>query len=83
MPTEHSPTRGTDGPLWRHGDDLPEPDRLIDIARVCQLTSLSRTTIWRLEGAGHFARRRQISPNRVGWLLSEILLCMREQGTVT
>ena len=74
MSLEHSPTRGVDG---------PEPDRLIDITEVCRVTSLSRTTIWRLERAGNFARRRRCSPNRVAWLLSQVLQWMSEREAVT
>ena len=37
-----------------------------------RLTGLSRPTRWRLERAGLFPRRRQLSANTKGWLLSEI-----------
>jgi prophage regulatory protein len=33
---------------------------------------LSRSTVWRMEKAGKFPKRRQISPNSVGWLSSEV-----------
>jgi len=33
---------------------------------------LSRTTIWRLQRRGQFPRQVRLSPNRVGWLESEI-----------
>ncbi|MCX7143777.1 MAG: AlpA family phage regulatory protein [Proteobacteria bacterium] len=33
---------------------------------------LSRTTIWRMERAGCFPRRRQLSSNSVAWLQSEV-----------
>ncbi len=64
MSLEHSPARGS---------DAPAPDRLIGITEVCRITSLSRTTIWRLERAGKFACRRRCSPNRVAWRLSQVL----------
>jgi prophage regulatory protein len=48
------------------------PDRIIRERECLQLTGLSRTTRWRLERHGQFPRRRHISPNGVGWLLSEI-----------
>jgi prophage regulatory protein len=35
-------------------------------------TGLSETTIWRLERAGDFPARRQLSNNAVGWLRSEV-----------
>ena len=37
------------------------------------MTGLSRTTWWRLERKGLAPKRRQISPNGVGWLQSEIV----------
>ena len=37
-----------------------------------QTGNLSRSTYWRMERAGAFPSRRQISARRVGWLASEI-----------
>ena len=37
-----------------------------------RIGDLSRSTVWRLERAGKFPARRQISTNSVGWLESEI-----------
>ena len=48
------------------------PDRFIREPECRRLTGLSRTTRWRLERAGQFCPRRQISPNAVGWLASEV-----------
>ncbi len=73
MSLEHSPARGIDGTLG------PAPDRLIGITEVCLITSLSRTTIWRLECAGKFARRRRCSPNRVAWRFSEVMQWVAER----
>lgn len=39
---------------------------------LLQKVQLSDTTIWRLEKAGKFPKRRQLSPGRVGWLASEV-----------
>ncbi len=47
-------------------------DRFISEAECREVTSLSRVTRWRMERDGTFPRRRQISPNRIGWLESEI-----------
>ena len=77
MSLEHSPARGAEGPLGHPGHGLP--DRLIGTEEVCRITSLSRTTIWRLEQAGKFARRRRCSPNRVAWILSEVLRWVDER----
>lgn len=39
---------------------------------LLQKIPLSDVTIWRLEKAGQFPKRRQISPGRVAWLASEV-----------
>ncbi len=48
-------------------------DRFIGEAECFQITNLSRSTRWRLTQQNQFPRRRQISPNRSAWLLSEVL----------
>lgn len=48
-------------------------DRYIREGECCRLSGLSRTTRWRLETRGKFPRRRKLSDNAVGWLLSEVL----------
>ena len=35
-------------------------------------SGLSDSTIWRLEREGGFPRRRQLAPNIIGWLESEL-----------
>lgn len=45
---------------------------LLSWAQVRALTSLSRATVWRLERAGRFPRRRQIGPNRIAWIRNEV-----------
>ena len=40
--------------------------------KVKEITGLSKSTRWRLENAGKFPKRRQLSANAVGWLASEI-----------
>lgn len=47
-------------------------ERMLKIKEVCQMVSLSRSTIWRLERAGNFPKHRYLSPGRVGWKLTEI-----------
>jgi prophage regulatory protein len=52
----------------------PQPgDGIIREPECRRLSGLSRSTRWRLERAGKFPRRRQISDNAVGWLKSELL----------
>jgi len=36
------------------------------------VTGLSRSTRWRLEKAGKFPRRRQLSARAIGWVAAEI-----------
>lgn len=48
------------------------PIRLVRLPIVVERTGLSRSTIWRLERAGLFPRRRRISANVVAWLESEV-----------
>jgi prophage regulatory protein len=47
-------------------------NELLRFKAVQQAVSLSRTTLWRLERAGQFPKRRQLSANTVGWLKSEV-----------
>lgn len=47
-------------------------DRLITVARACDLTSLSRTAIWRLEREGDFPRAIQIMPHRKAYRESDV-----------
>jgi len=42
--------------------------RFLRIRHVMQLTGLSRMTIYRLELAGEFPKRRQLSKHSVAWL---------------
>lgn len=46
--------------------------KFLRIGQVLQLTGLSRMTIYRLELAGEFPRRRRLSKNSVAWLDSDI-----------
>lgn len=46
--------------------------RFLRILQVMQLTGLSRMTIYRLELAGKFPKRRRLSENSVAWLESDI-----------
>lgn len=46
--------------------------KIIGQNEICEITGLSRSTIWRMERDGQFPKRRQVSPSRIGWLSSEI-----------
>ena len=47
-------------------------ERIISKPEIETITGVSAKTISRLEAEGDFPARRQISPGRVGWLLSEV-----------
>jgi prophage regulatory protein len=47
--------------------------KFLRIRQVMQVTGLSRMTIYRLERAGKFPERRQLSENSVAWLESDIV----------
>ena len=47
-------------------------DSLIRWPEVRAATSLSRTTVWRLERIGQFPLRRKLGRNSVAWLSSEV-----------
>jgi len=57
-------------------------DRILREKEVRVATGLSRTTRWRLERAGRFPRKRQLSAGAVGWLESEVLAWMN-RGVAT
>ena len=46
--------------------------KFLRIRQVMQLTGLSRMTIYRLELAGEFPKRRQLSKHSVAWLDGDI-----------
>ena len=46
--------------------------KFLRIRQVMQATGLSRMTIYRLELAGKFPKRRQLSENSVAWLEVDI-----------
>lgn len=55
------------------------PDRIIDEQECEFLTTLSRTTRWRLMRKGVFPKKVRISPNRDGWWLSTVLTYLKDQ----
>lgn len=49
------------------------PDKILNETQVKERTGVrGRTTLWRWEREGRFPKRRQVGPNRIGWLESEI-----------
>jgi prophage regulatory protein len=59
--------------------DAGEPVAILDEPTVEELTSLSRTTRWRMERRGEFPRRVRLSPGRVGWRQAEIEAWIRSR----
>ena len=57
-------------------------NRMIRWEELQRLVGLSRRTIYRLEKAGHFPKRRMLGSNSIGWLLKDIneWLNSRPQG---
>jgi len=47
-------------------------DKILGRKDVCDTAGISSVTLWRLERAGRFPKRRQLSARRVGWLESEV-----------
>jgi predicted DNA-binding transcriptional regulator AlpA len=58
-------------------------DRILRANEVVSLTGLSRSTLWRLESAGSFPVRRQLSPGAVGWFISEVEKWLADRQAVT
>ena len=48
------------------------PDRMLTLDEVCQATSLSPATIWRMIAKGRFPSQFRLSENRVGWSLVQV-----------
>lgn len=47
-------------------------NNLMTIQQVCKATSLSRTTIWRLQQSGNFPKGVRLSSSRIAYPTSEI-----------
>lgn len=56
-------------------------DKFLSKSEVDEMTGLSNVTRWRMEKRGEFPQRRQISPNRIAYLESEILAWMESRPT--
>lgn len=57
-------------------------ERVLRRRDLRQKVGLSDTQIWRMEKAGIFPSRRQISPGLVGWLESEVDEYLRSRPVV-
>jgi prophage regulatory protein len=68
-PPAQVPTPAAAAPAPDTGPRLP---RLVPFREVAQRVALSRSTIWRMERAGQFPKRRRLSVNKVAWWEPEI-----------
>ncbi len=59
---------------------MAELDRYLRTNECERLTGLSRSTLWRLERAGSFPRRRKLSANAVGWLENEVRAWLQDRA---
>ena len=48
-------------------------DRLVREKERKYITTMSRSTAWKLEKAGKFPRRKSLGAKSCGWLLSDLL----------
>jgi prophage regulatory protein len=82
VPKTNTTTRGTTN-LTTVTDtsfrDTAAPVAILDEPTVEELTSLSRTTRWRMERRGEFPRSVRLSPGRVGWRQAEIEAWIRSR----
>jgi prophage regulatory protein len=51
---------------------MPLPDRILRRRSACEKAGLSPSGLDRLEAAGNFPKRIQITPHQVGWSEREI-----------
>lgn len=56
-------------------------DRLIKLPEVERLTSLKKTTVYRLQREGAFPRCVQVTPRAVAWKEREVLEWMASRST--
>ena len=46
--------------------------KIIRVKQLCEILSVSRSTLWRMEKDGHLPPRRQFAKRSVGWIESEL-----------
>jgi prophage regulatory protein len=56
-------------------------DKFLSNPKVHEISGLSNVTRWRMEKRNEFPKRRQISPNRIAYLESEVLAWMDTRPT--
>lgn len=58
---------------------MERPMRFVRLPEVLARTSLSAVTVWRLEMAGDFPKRRVVGQKAVAWVESELEAWMRDR----
>jgi prophage regulatory protein len=53
--------------------------RVLSQQAVLEKVPVSRTTLWRMERTGDFPKRMKISPNRIGWLETDVDAWLEER----
>ena len=61
---------------------LTTPDKIINEHQCRTITTLSRSTRWRLMQRQEFPAKVRISPNRTGWRLSQVLEWLHDREAV-
>ena len=53
-------------------------ERLLTLQEVCQITKLSRASVYRFIEAGNFPRRVKVGPRASRWRASDLLAWMEQ-----
>jgi prophage regulatory protein len=56
-------------------------DSIVRPKNVKDVVGVSYTTVWRLERAGQFPKRRRLSAGAVGWVRSELEAWLESRAT--
>lgn len=59
---------------------MEQLDQLLDVRAVVQATSLSRSTLDRMEARGEFPARVRITPYRIGWRVSQVAAWLNDRA---
>lgn len=62
-----------DAPQGRKKREVEPSSEFMLRAEVMQVSTLSKTVIWRLMNRGEFPLPVKLSPNRVAWVRSEVM----------
>ncbi|MDD2948045.1 MAG: AlpA family phage regulatory protein [Rugosibacter sp.] len=79
QPKAAQPTPGIPPALGRVPSTPPQPDKLIRIKTVCELSGLGKTSVYSIPD---FPKRVVLSRRAVGWRLSEVMHWIESRSTV-